>query len=180
MPRPNKRKTSEPFTTVSKVSRSVSLTQCSSDDADVNTYSLLANDPASQLSTSDVAGSSSMDRACNKCKKPVSTDAIHVTSIKCCLCENFYHGTCLEINNPTLIAFLHVVVDIGGWACMECRTRGGKAASKTNKKVETTNLSSDISFIKTQLNSISEALKNSTITSTMHNSNEGDTGKNLI
>ena len=98
---------------------------------------------------------------CIKCGKNVSTDALHVTSLKCCICENHYHGTCMDIENPTLLSFLHVVADIGGWACVSCRKRGGKAPARATKKQE--NISDDIAQIKSQLVSISDALKHATI-----------------
>ena len=95
------------------------------------------------------------DVLCKKCDKGVSTDAVHVTALKCCICEHHYHGTCLDIANPTMLSFLHVVVDIGGWACMECRKRGGKAPRAED-------INNDLAQIKIQLSSISEVLKNVT------------------
>ena len=166
MPGRNKRKNSEPIVpTTSKMKRSVSLTQrlpnpTSHDDVNNDdTLSMPMN--SSQLSIDESSGNST---TCNKCKKHVSTDTVHVTSLKCCLCENYYHGSCLDIDNPTLLSFLHVVVDIGGWACVGCRNRGGKAPIKENKnKTKNDGLMTDLALIKKQLNSISDVLKNATV-----------------
>ena len=173
MPRQNKRKTSEPYTAASKVSRSISLTQLLPMSDDINTDLLLGNDPSSQSSTNDVMGASSKDTTCRRCNKNVSTDTIHVTSLKCCLCDNYYHGSCLNLANPTLISFLHVVADIGGWACVECRKRGGKAPNKADKKFD--NLNTEISLIKAQLDSLSDVLKKVvTIPASTHVQNNGE------
>ena len=164
MPGRNKRKNSEPIVpTTSKMKRSVSLTQrlpnlTNHDDVNNDdTLSMPMN--SSQLSINELSGNST---TCNKCKRHVSTDTVHVTSLKCCLCENYYHGSCLDIDNPTLLSFLHVVVDIGGWACIGCRNRGGKAPIKGNK-TKNDNLMTDLALIKSQLNSISNVLTNATV-----------------
>ena len=154
----NKRKNSEPAPTTSKMKRWTSLTQCSQDNganvgADESADDLMISMDSSQLQTSS---GQSNHVVCNKCKKNVSTDTIHVTSLKCCICEGYYHGSCLDIDNPTLLSFLHVVADIGGWACVECRKRGGKLPARVTKNT----VNNDIASIKSQLNSISDLLKN--------------------
>ena len=147
----------EPIPSVSKMKRSISLTQGPSKNGNVSTNLM----DLSQDSTVDLSDDLSQhnDILCKKCNKGVSTDAVHVTALKWCICEHHYHGTCLDIANPTMLSFLHVVVDIGGWACEECRKRGGKAP-RVNKN--SGNINNDLAQIKTQLFSISEVLKNVT------------------
>ena len=43
-----------------------------------------------------------------------------VTVLQCTFCAHFFHGTCLSIDD-SLISFLHVVNEIGGWSCPSCR-----------------------------------------------------------
>ena len=162
MPR-HKRKISEPTPHVSKMKKSISLIQCPAkpDDQVNNDSNPMDSSQLSQLSQVELFDTSHNGVLCIKCSTNVSTDALHVTSLKCCICENHYHGTCMDIDNPTLLSFLHVVADIGGWACVGCRKRGGKAPAKAAKKQE--NISDDLAQIKSHLVSISDALKQATI-----------------
>ena len=42
------------------------------------------------------------------------------TVLQCTFCAHFFHGTCLSIDD-SLISFLHVVNEIGGWSYPSCR-----------------------------------------------------------
>ena len=57
---------------------------------------------------------------CPVCKQTTLSTSVEITSLKCCLCNTNYHGDCLSIDE-SLMNFLYVIVDIGGWCCVRCR-----------------------------------------------------------
>ena len=154
-----KRKNSDPGSDLCKIGR----TQCSSmrDGQSSGITSKINIDDSSlidALLTDD--GSSNVDKQlCGKCRLPVTVDMVHVTSLKCCLCEVHYHGNCLDLSS-TLVSFLHVVSDVGGWCCVECRglRKDNKPATKTKKPTPIENINNEITVIKLQLEEITSCL----------------------
>ena len=69
---------------------------------------------------------------CGSCKQTAVVDSTDVTCLQCCLCDEYFHGSCLEVANETLLDFLYVVSEIGGWCCTSFRLIK-KVASKPSK-----------------------------------------------
>ena len=61
---------------------------------------------------------------------------------------------------PILVSFLHVVIDVGGWCCVDCRSskKVNKATTKPKKPTPMENINNEISIIKTQLEVITSCL----------------------
>src|SRR6266536_3328762 len=121
-------------------------------------------DCISQVDTTDTQSnltSTKVDINCGKCHTVVHTDAVYVSALKCCLCEVSYHGSCLELNS-TLISFLHVVADVGGWCCLDCRKVDNKKITNPTARPKKENINTEIAGIKEQLQSITELLRNTT------------------
>ena len=101
---------------------------------------------------------------CPVCKQSTSTDTIQVTALRCCLCDIYIHGRCLDIKNPSLLDFLYVVSEVGGWCCPGCRSpkNNVKTASDNKKTIKKTisaeQVNDELQFIKTQLASLTDAL----------------------
>ena len=53
---------------------------------------------------------------CATCKLFASNDSNEVTSLKCCLCDQFFHRICLGLEDH-LLQNLFVVQEIGNWCC---------------------------------------------------------------
>ena len=125
-----KRKNTDPGSDLSKISRSQCSTMQDGQSSCSTTTSKITNESflIDQITT-DANNTTNVDKLCGKCRSPVIIDMVHVSSLKCCLCDVLYHGNCLDLN-PVLISFLHVVSDIGGWCCVECRS-----SNKVNKPV---------------------------------------------
>ena len=100
---------------------------------------------------------------CNICKQIIA-QGIEIKSLQCCICNNSYHGECLKINDA-LLPHLHVVADVGGWCCTQCRTMKKVAARKVTKPAAAdpapviTEFRKDLEVIKTQMSTISARLQ---------------------
>ena len=77
---------------------------------------------ASQLDSSTLVLQSTQQSSCFACKQSIATGLFQTSSLKCHFCENHYHGVCLDMANKSLLDFLYVVDEIGGWTCTNCRT----------------------------------------------------------
>ena len=96
---------------------------------------------------------------------------VHVSSLKCCLCDVSYHGNCLDLT-PFLVSFLDVVSDVGGWCCVECRSSNkvNKPVAKPTKSTVIENINSEITILKSQLETITSCLTNLSSSSEVTNS----------
>ena len=111
-----KRKNSAPLLAGNKVSKTSAITKsCASMRDESSGIDLV-------LSQS-ISCSQSIDDnlLCGVCKLITSVDSIQVASLQCCLCNIHYHGACLNVSNTSLLDFLYVVTEIGGWCCSTCR-----------------------------------------------------------
>ncbi len=113
----------------------------------------------SSSATQVISDTTSSDNLCGVCQQVVAPDLINTTSLTCCICDLPHHGTCLDINS-TLISFLHVVVDIGGWCCSTCIKSKGftKVTRKPKKQSINDVINNDLSEIKKQLNLLADAI----------------------
>ena len=114
---------------------------------------------------------------CGLCAKTVDVDEIEISSLKCCLCDVYYHGCCMDISDEVL-SLLYVVKNLDGWCCVKCRKlfksytnssdlpleNSQKKATKPNNK--TVDLSDkiasnneDMILVKSQLQHIVDDLK---------------------
>ena len=91
---------------------------------------------------------------CGSCKQTAVVDSTDVTCLQCCLCDEYFHGSCLEVANETLLDFLYVVSEIGGWCCTSCRLIK-KVASKPSKGSKASHqqdhVNQELQIIKNQL-----------------------------
>ena len=117
---------------------------------------------ASQLDSTLVL-QSTQQSSCYACKQSIATGLFQTTFLKCHFCENQFHGVCLDIPNKSLLDFLYVVDEIGGWTCMNCRTSltMNNKPSKNTKAITNSNLElihQEIKSMKTQLEIISDSV----------------------
>ena len=123
----------------------------------------LGCDLFSQKSPSDTPLEASQPR-CHVCPQSTSTDTVQVTALRGCLCVIHIHGRCLDIKNPSLLDFLYVVSEVGGWCCPGCRSSKNnvKTAPDNKKTIKKTisveQVNDELQFIKTQLASLTDAL----------------------
>ena len=94
----------------------------------VNAAPVMSQQPACDP---DVIENSQASRPCELCRTNISDDQLTTTVLQCCLCDLWFHGVCCEIDD-SLMEFIHIVHEIGGWCCKSCR------ASKRGKKNEST------------------------------------------
>ena len=65
----------------------------------------LGCDLLSQKSPTNTPLEASQPR-CHVCQQLTSTNTVQVTALRCCLCDIYIHGRCLDIKNPFLLDFL--------------------------------------------------------------------------
>ena len=70
--------------------------------------------------TSVVINTTGDTNMCPVCKQTTISISVEINSLRCCLCDTNFHGDCLSIDE-SLMNFLYVVVDVGGWCCTGCR-----------------------------------------------------------
>ena len=76
-------------------------------------------------SSDDNSSKCGNNASCKVCKEDIvlnpqiSTEICH---LKCCICDNNYHGECLSLDE-SLLPHLHLMMAIGGWCCAPCRRR---------------------------------------------------------
>ena len=123
-------------------------------------------------------------------------DEIEISSLKCCLCDVFYHGCCLDISDEVL-SLLYVVKNLDGWCCVKCRKlfksytnssdlpldNSQKKATKPNYKTvdlsdKIASINEDMILVKSQLQHIVDNLKTFSIKlrPCVASSNEASTG----
>ena len=126
-----KRKNSAPMLTGNKVSKISAITKpCASMHDDSSGVDLVLSQSIS------CSQSINNNLLCGVCKQITSVDPIQVTSLQCCLCNTYYHGACLNVSNTSLLDFLYVVAEIGGWCCSTCRQpKPGKSGTGRVSKV---------------------------------------------
>ena len=120
----------------------------------------------------------STNQNCDVCKQTSSMDMFQVTSLQCYFCSKSFHGVCLKLANKSLLDFLYVVAEIGGWACQSCRLSLAITNKPTPKnKTINSNIDSlhqEIISIKTQLDLISDSVLS------LHKANQADTESRKI
>ena len=103
---------------------------------------------------------------CYVCQQSTSS-SIQVDSLCCARCSRSFHGECLSID-ISLLPFLHVVVDIGGWCCRLCCVPNAVIRGEPGIRDE-------LNVVKTQVCSINDNIKSlsatiQTLTSLVHHS----------
>ena len=158
-----KRKNSAPALTSNKVSKTSAIAKPGSskrvEGSEVDLILSQTNNNTDHCSLPDT------EYLCGVCKQPTSSDTIQVTSLQCCLCKLFFHGACLDINNTSLLDFLYVVTEIGGWCCVSCRQPSKPAKPNRGPKVtlNAEQVNDELQLIKAQLASISDCLHSTPI-----------------
>ena len=124
-------------------SDSIVFTQCSSmrDEDD--------DDLSQSQSQSQLSGS-----ICATCKLFASNDPHEVTSLKCCLCDQFFHGMCLGLEDH-LLQNLFVVQEIGSWCCNGCK-KGKRIPKKPQARMD--KFQSSFDSIKSELKIINDKI----------------------
>ena len=173
-----KRRISKPESTLStKVSRTTADRNSSKHDDDESDDLLTQSTMNSQSNTPDIPNTS----ICGTCKQTIIVST-EVDRLQCCLCDVYFHGSCLEVANVTLLDFLYVVSEIGGWCCTSCRLTK-KVASKLPKpskaSIHQDHVNQELQEIKNQLSILTSNLlsvsKNSiTTTSGVHTAQISD------
>ena len=73
------------------------------------------------------------DPACKTCNKPTAFNIFEVNSVQCCFCRSVHHGSCLDIDE-SLLPFLYVIKEVGGWCCPTCQSTQQPTANKSKGK----------------------------------------------
>ena len=111
----------------------------------------------------DVIENSQASRPCELCRTNISDDQLTTTVLQCCLCDLLFHGVCCDIDD-SLMEFIHVVNEIGGWCCKSCRTSKRGKNTKVPPKLTQKNADNitaiqlEMSKINEQISSISKGL----------------------
>ena len=98
------------------------------------------------------------DHTCGSCYVDIPDDQLDRVALKCCLCDRYFHGSCCNIDE-SLMEYIHIVSEIGGWCCMICRlakrinVNSSKNLNQTQKNAE------NIDSIKQELTKINDQLK---------------------
>ena len=108
----------------------------------------------------DAIDSSQASRPCELCRTHITDDQLTSTVLQCCLCDLLFHGICCQIED-TLMEFIHVVNDIGGWCCKSCRTTKRTKITKTTKLTQKN--ADNIDAIHLQMTKISDQISNLSI-----------------
>ena len=90
--------------------------------------------------TLDSSQNNEQQKLCGSCCVDIADNELYDTTVQCCLCDRHYHGACCNINE-SLMEYLHIIADIGGWCCQVCRktkrsTNNPKALNQTQKNAE--------------------------------------------
>ena len=141
-PMSRKRANPDPSPAASKLKRTSRTTRISSSQP---TCSVKRDD--GDMYTSVLQGNQVVDRSglCLICKQTITVQGAEIVSLRCCMCENSFHGKCLSLDEALLV-HLHVVVDIGGWCCPQCRVVKKPATRRTIKST-TAEVSQSVPFI---------------------------------
>ena len=120
-----KRKNTDPHVPATKVSKTA-MTARGKGAAMRNIQFSLPSISDSQQSSSSQTGANFMNDSqssdsttittnllCGNCNQHVSNDKLDVTALQCCLCDVYFHGSCLNVDD-SLLSFLHVVAELGG------------------------------------------------------------------
>ena len=157
-----KRKNPDPLPVPSKIKRTTQrTTRISSSQPTCSTKRDKTFDDQMSVSADDHVTD---DAICPVCKQTTISDGVEVKSLRCCICRDSYHGDCLSIED-SLKQYLHVVVDIGGWCCVHCRTSKKIIYRKSTKESIAApplpiidEFRKDLEVIKTQITSLSDHL----------------------
>ena len=82
-------------------------------------------------------------------------------SLCCARCHRSFHGECLSIDN-SLLQFLHVVVDIGGWCCRPCCGSNPFKHGKTGIRDELNDVKTQVGAINDNITAISLSIQSLT------------------
>ena len=148
-----------------KIIRTLDNSNLSMRDED-DTYNILSQSSSNGIKpVSQSVAEVHDNQLCNVCGQVVVILSTDVTCLQCCLCDEYYHGSCLEVANSTLLDFLYVVTEIGGWCCSSCRltnktgkpTKGLTKAARQQEHVnqELQSIKNQLSILSTNLLSIS-------------------------
>ena len=108
--------------------------------------------------TSVVISTAGEINLCPVCKQTTISTSVEINSLRCCLCDTNFHGECLSIDE-SLMNFLYVVVDVGGWCCTGCRkskkvNSGLSNNSRVAPLIPWNNPKSEIDLIRNELETI--------------------------
>ena len=88
-----------------------------------------------------------------------------VNALQCIICKDVFHGSCLDIDE-SLLPFIYVIKEVGGWCCTSCRNSLRTARSSKGKWPTTTVsqqgldvLTRELSDIKSSLLVVTQALQ---------------------
>ena len=126
---------------------------------------------------------STTDHTCGSCHVGIPDDQLDRVARHCCLCDRYFHGSCCKIDE-SLMEYIHIVSEIGGWCCIICRiakrinVNNSKSLNQTQKNAE------NIDSINQELTKINDQLKCLTsnfslITSSASNGNRSVTNDNI-
>ena len=157
-----KRRNSIPLSNTSSkvIKTSVGSTSASKRDDDFESSQLLTQ-VVCTLSSTPLDSQLVCDLNCNVCKQPASINSIEVSTLKCCLCESYVHGRCLDTANDALLEYLYVVAELGGWCCPTCRVskKSGKTTKPTKASANVEHVNNELNCIKSQLSQLYHEFK---------------------
>ena len=97
------------------------LLQVSSDDKLPSTQPIFLDfSPSQQDGANGVISDVAKDSICKECGNKTEFNIFEVNALQCCYCKDVFHGACIGVDK-SLLPFLYVVKEVGGWGCPTCR-----------------------------------------------------------